>query len=183
MLLNPERSALQAKLEQATGVNVDVCLQCGCCTGGCTGIEFMDFSPRQVIQMIKLGHRETLLNSSAIWFCAACHICEDRCPAGIHITEVMDGLRSMAADDPSLPENEKKQFHRMFLSHIKRFGRLHEGSFTLAYSWCAKMPLPEIKLMWRMFTKGRIDVKLPHRPAASFKKLISSLRERGDTAK
>jgi len=143
----------------------------------------MEFSPRQVIQLIKLGRKVTLLDSPGIWLCASCHICEDRCPAGINISELMDGLRKMSADETALPDNEMKKFHRMFLNQIKRFGRVHEGLFMLSYCWSARKPLPDIKIMWRMFMKGRIDFKLPHFPNKNFKKFIDGLHKRGDAPK
>ena len=172
-------SALQTAVERAARVNLDACLQCGCCSGGCTGIEYMDYGPRQIIQLIKADRSDVLFQSEAIWFCASCHICEDRCPAGIRISAVMDSLREIAWHDAAqTAQNAQQLFHAMFLDHIAAFGRLEEGMFAFLYSRRAKTPLPKPKLLWRMLRRGRVRPSLPRRASGSFRKLCRMLRQK-----
>lgn len=181
MALNPAVSQLQQDIENKCHVNLNSCLQCGCCTGGCTGLEGMDYSPRQVIQLIKLGDRQKLLNSSVIWLCASCHICEDRCPAGISIPDIMDTLREMAVCGQIGLANAQFKFHRLFLWQVANFSRLHEGLLAFSFSAAARMPLPEIRLMLKMLTKGRVDLKPPRIPSRSFKRFIAGIKGRRGT--
>lgn len=175
LVMNPAASQLQSEVESLCKVNLDACLQCGCCTGSCTGIECMDYSPRQIIQMVKLDYRQTLLTSAAIWLCASCHICEDRCPAGIKIAVLMDTLREIAVNEQAGLANNQLTFHSLFLKQVSHFSRLHEGLLAFNYSSKAKTPLPELKLMFNMLVKARVDLKPPRRPSHSFKKVIGKL--------
>ncbi|NPV26386.1 MAG: heterodisulfide reductase subunit C [Firmicutes bacterium] len=179
LVIDTTPSQLQTELERNCGVNLDGCLQCGCCTAGCSSIEFMDYGPRQVIQLVKLGYREVILGSSAIWMCVACHICEDRCPAGISIPTLMDGLREIAFNEASLSTTKPAQFHRLFLEQVRRFGRQHEGLLALRYSWRTSNPLPNPRLIWRLLTKGRVDLKPLRLPGRSYRRMVEKLKDEG----
>jgi len=178
VLTNKSKSPLQKEIERICGVNLDTCMQCGTCTGGCSGIEYMDYSPRQVIQLIKLNQREKLLKSKTIWMCVSCHICEDRCPAAIRIPLLMDALREMAVADPAIrPNNPQTIFHNVFLDQVKSFGRVHEALLSMTYSRKANMPLPSFSLMFGLVRRFRVDLKPPHRASQQFRSTVNKLRE------
>lgn len=172
-------SSLQTEVEQKADVNLDTCMQCGCCTGGCSGIEAMDFSPRQIIQLIKMDERAVLLNSRTIWMCVSCHICEDRCPAGIKISGLMDALRAIAYAQPTLKANKQIHFHNLFLGQVKNFGRTHEGLLMLSYSWKAKTPLPPTKLIIGYLKRMRVDLKPPHILGKAYRFTVKKAQEGG----
>lgn len=169
-------STLQDEVEGICDVNMDACIQCGTCTGGCSGIELMEYGPRQIIQLIKLNQRQILLNSRAIWMCVSCHICEDRCPAKIKITSLMDTLREMACAESK--SNEQIQFHKLYIKQVKAYGRLHESILTVALSMKG-VPLPPLRLMKDLITRMRVDIKLPHRPDKSYRLAIKRVEKGG----
>ena len=72
------------------------CFQCGTCSASCPAADLMDYSPRQLWQMVRLGMRELVMNSRTFWLCTQCYACQVRCPRGIHISETMRHLREWA---------------------------------------------------------------------------------------
>lgn len=112
----------------------------------------------QIIQLIKLNQRQILLNSQAIWMCVSCHICEDRCPAKIKITSLMDTLRELACAESTTKSNEQIQFHKLYIKQVKAFGRSHESILTMALTMKG-VPLPPLKLMKDLITRMRVDIK------------------------
>jgi Fe-S oxidoreductase len=72
------------------------CFQCGTCSASCPAVELMDYPPRQVWQMMRLGLRDQVLNSRTFWLCTQCYACQVRCPRGIKISETMRRLREWA---------------------------------------------------------------------------------------
>jgi heterodisulfide reductase subunit D len=72
------------------------CLQCGTCSASCPAGELMDYPPRQLWEMLRLGLRDQVLNSRTFWLCTQCYACQVRCPRDIHIAETMRRLREWA---------------------------------------------------------------------------------------
>jgi heterodisulfide reductase subunit D len=56
----------------------------------------MDYTPRQLWQMLRLGMEEEILNSQTFWLCTACKSCQVRCPRGISLTSTMIALKEYA---------------------------------------------------------------------------------------
>jgi heterodisulfide reductase subunit C len=46
--------------------------------------------------MILLGFKEEVIKSQAIWLCAGCHTCADRCPRGVAFIDVIRDLQNEA---------------------------------------------------------------------------------------
>ncbi|MFN2291552.1 MAG: (Fe-S)-binding protein [Anaerolineae bacterium] len=72
------------------------CYQCGTCSASCPAAALMDYSPRQLWQMLRLGLREQVMTSRTFWLCTQCYACQVRCPRGISIAETMRRLREWA---------------------------------------------------------------------------------------
>lgn len=170
-------SSLQKEIEQIANINLDTCMQCGTCSGGCSGIEHMDYSPRQMIQLIKMNQRDILLNNQTIWMCLSCHVCEDRCPAGIKISRFMDALREIACSQ--IEPNMQIKFHKLFLGQVKTFGRIHEGLLMMGYALKAKAPLPPTKLIITLLRRMRVDMKPPHMPGKSYRLTMKKVKQGG----
>ncbi len=83
------------KLEELSGQNVHLCMQCGTCSGSCPMSENMDFSPRKIMHLAQFGLDEGLEDVNSCKVCASCHSCTVRCPRGIDIARVMEALRQI----------------------------------------------------------------------------------------
>jgi heterodisulfide reductase subunit D len=80
------------------------CMQCGTCSSSCPTAYAMDYTPRQLWQMMRLGMEEEVLNSQTFWLCTACKSCQVRCPRGISLTDAMLALKEYATrEDVAVP--------------------------------------------------------------------------------
>ncbi len=89
------------KIKTISGEPFKTCMQCGTCSIVCPMKSDMQVSTRRVMHLTQWGQKEMLLATNTPWICASCHACEVRCPRGIDIPRVMEGLRQLA-----LRENE-----------------------------------------------------------------------------
>jgi len=156
------QSELRTFVESRSGQNVLDCFQCGKCSAGCPANYVMDLGPRRIMRAIQLGLKNEVLGSSTIWLCVSCETCSGRCPAKIEITRVMESLRWLAAAEKSKPaEKDIETFHRVFLSVVERFGRVHELSLAALYNLFSKHLFANIKLMPGMLRRGKIAILPP----------------------
>jgi heterodisulfide reductase subunit C len=107
---------------RAGGEQVLRCFACGTCTAGCPVAEVdVRYNPRRIIRMVLLGMREEVLRSEFIWLCAGCYTCQERCPQGVHVAEVMRVLRNMAVEAGIVHSAFKMQAEL-----IRNMGRIYE---------------------------------------------------------
>jgi Fe-S oxidoreductase len=72
------------------------CIQCGTCSASCPTAYAMDYTPRQLWQMLRLGLEAEILTSRTFWLCTVCKSCQVRCPRDIQITDMMVALKEYA---------------------------------------------------------------------------------------
>ena len=89
------KSEERAMLQAISGANLSACYQCGNCSAGCPCVEAMEIPPQRVMRFAQLGQLDAILQANTIWVCAACQTCSARCPKGIDIAAVMEGLRHL----------------------------------------------------------------------------------------
>ena len=93
------KSEARSKLQEISGVNLSACYQCGNCSAGCPCVEAMEIPPQRVMRLAQFGQIDALLQANTMWVCAACLTCSARCPKGIDIAAVMEGLRHLVLRD------------------------------------------------------------------------------------
>jgi heterodisulfide reductase subunit C len=81
------------KVKELSGQNLQLCYQCGMCTGNCPAAANMDISPRRIIEMARLGLEEEIADSKTVWICASCLACAVNCPRGFDLAKVMEAIR------------------------------------------------------------------------------------------
>lgn len=108
------QNELLKKIEKISGENVFACYQCGKCSAGCPMSSEMDLLPNQVIRLLQLGITESLLNCRTIWLCASCFTCTIRCPKGVNLARLMEGVRlvllRITKEDQISPKEMVKEF-------------------------------------------------------------------------
>jgi heterodisulfide reductase subunit C len=87
------RNEFVRKVKKLSGQNLQLCYQCGMCSGNCPAALHMDFSPRQIIEQARLGLEEEIANSRTVWICASCLTCTVNCPRGFDLSKVMEAIR------------------------------------------------------------------------------------------
>ena len=85
---------------------VKLCYQCGTCAGGCPVFkQYSAFNPRRIMEKLVAGEfTEELFEEQQIWYCTGCYTCSTRCPQGIDISHVINGLKNMAVKVKNAPE-------------------------------------------------------------------------------
>jgi heterodisulfide reductase subunit C len=87
------RREFAKKVKEFSGQNLQLCYQCGMCTGNCPAAAHMDVSPRRIIELARLGLEEEIAGSKTVWTCASCLACTVSCPRGFDLSRVMEAIR------------------------------------------------------------------------------------------
>jgi len=81
------------ELKAGESFNASACMNCGVCTAVCPmGLELL---PRQLFRYAMIGAEDKVLeNQETVFSCLLCKMCEENCPANVHIAENVRILRS-----------------------------------------------------------------------------------------
>ncbi len=148
---------------QESGQDIDACYQCGKCTASCPLARAMDWMPNQIIHAVQLGLKDLVLDSNAIWHCAACETCASRCPRDIDMSRVNKALARICIREGRTPKDPAvAAFHKSFIESMARWGRAHELEvISLTKLRNARQRFRDIPLGAWLFAKGRLSL-LPH---------------------
>ncbi len=102
---NPE---VTRKVIEGGGKTVNLCFQCGTCTGSCPSGRQTAFRVRKVVRRAQLGFEEDVLPSDDLWLCTTCFTCYERCPRGVEIVDIIMALRNMAVRKGYMAEQHRK---------------------------------------------------------------------------
>jgi heterodisulfide reductase subunit C len=150
--------------EQLGYLDLAYCFQCGVCSGSCPTAGRMEFGPRRIMHMVRLGLTDQVLRSKDIWVCVSCYSCAARCPQGIKISDVMSVLRNLSLAR-GMAKDAEATFSRTFVNVLQRYGRMYEMEVLLRYytsqpglSGVAGL-LKQAGLGMKMFSKGKIALR------------------------
>jgi len=80
------------------------CVQCQTCTNVCPVVAHgagpgygVDLTPQKVMNLLRLGQADLALGSRMVRDCATCYACQEHCPEGIRVADIMIELRALAA--------------------------------------------------------------------------------------
>jgi heterodisulfide reductase subunit C len=168
-------NALQHELKEKLDIDIETCLECGKCSGGCSNGHVFDFTPRKIVQLVKMGDEETLTGMDALWICLSCQLCLDRCPSGIDIPRILDYLREKALKQGVRATRPRvKLFMELMLEEVRDKGRISEMPLMIRFKKKTGQYLKDAGLGFRMFLKGKLS-PLPSRmqKTEELKKLFS----------
>lgn len=97
--------------------SVELCIQCGCCTGSCPSGRRTTFRTRKIFRETSLGFKDSVLGSDDLWLCTTCYTCYERCPRGVKTTDIIRVLRNMAVRQGYMADA-----HRMTASYVFKTG-------------------------------------------------------------
>ena len=75
-------------------LNLDLCLTCGTCTGGCPATELFDMDPRKLVRMVVLGLDDQVRQTDWAWVCTMCARCVTACPMKVDIPRLVYNVRA-----------------------------------------------------------------------------------------
>jgi len=102
--LTPSDKELQSSLllsDQAA--TFSACFGCQTCTNVCPVVaayenpkEVLGMLPHQIMYATGLGIRDLAFGSNMLWDCVTCYQCQEQCPQGVKVTEVLYELKNLA---------------------------------------------------------------------------------------
>jgi heterodisulfide reductase subunit C len=87
---------------------LNLCFQCGTCTGSCASGRFTAFRTRKVVRRAQLGLKDQILPCDDLWMCTTCYTCYERCPRGVEIPDIIFLLRNLAVQAGYMGDAHKK---------------------------------------------------------------------------
>ncbi|MDF1538828.1 MAG: 4Fe-4S dicluster domain-containing protein [Candidatus Thorarchaeota archaeon] len=80
------------------------CFQCGICAASCPVFRVApEFNPRLAVdEVIRTG---TVAVTGREWSCAYCLMCEERCPMGVALCEILMDIKNLSSHDGKVPPN------------------------------------------------------------------------------
>jgi len=102
--LTPSDKKFQNGLGLSTQAkNFSVCFGCQTCTTVCPVVanyenpqEVLGLLPHQIMHATALGLRDLAFGSNMLWDCLTCYQCQEQCPQGVAITDVLYELKNLA---------------------------------------------------------------------------------------
>lgn len=94
-----------------------LCFQCGTCTGACPSGRRTPYRVRSVVRRSLMGFKEDLISDDTLWMCSTCYECQERCPRGIKIVDIVKIARNYAAQ-----AGHMAQAHKMTGSFVLKTG-------------------------------------------------------------
>ena len=88
---------MTVKLSQVLGeldFNIQTCMQCGTCTGGCPSGTYTGLNTRRIVQSARRD--KDILHDDDMWMCTTCYTCQERCPRSIKTVDALLTLRTEA---------------------------------------------------------------------------------------
>jgi len=101
-------TAAEAKFHAGLGLSdqartFSACFDCQTCTNVCpvvanyeTPQDVLGLLPHQIMHAAGLGIRDLALGSQMLWDCLTCYQCQEQCPQGVKVTEVLYELKNVA---------------------------------------------------------------------------------------
>ncbi len=143
------------------GESVNLCIQCGTCTASCPSAKIWEYTPAEVIAMVRANMRDEVLSSSAMWCCLSCYFCTVRCPRDVKPTDLFHALESLAVKNGYKPQNTTTPvMYNSFVKSIKKNGRVSEFGMMMGY-YLSTNPfaaLGMISVGWKLLSHGRMPI-------------------------
>ena len=90
------------------------CFACENCSTVCPVVgnyenpqKTLDLLPHQIMRSMGLGLKDLAMGSRMLWDCLTCYQCQEHCPQGVKVTDILYELKNMAVKEASRPSAKK----------------------------------------------------------------------------
>ncbi len=102
--LSPMDKGFKAEADRSLqGSTYAYCFSCENCTTVCPVVEnfenpqeMLGLLPHQIMRSLGLGVKDLALGSKMLWDCVTCYQCQEHCPQGVRVTDVLYELKNQA---------------------------------------------------------------------------------------
>ena len=117
------------------GERINLCLQCGACSGACPFGYIMVYPPHLMITAMRAGMIDDVLACDTAWMCVSCYACTQACPAKIPVTA---GLTTRVKEEMLLAGNVPTELQDALEKAQRYFNPLGESPRKRA-EWTADL--------------------------------------------
>ncbi|MHA2255471.1 MAG: 4Fe-4S dicluster domain-containing protein [Candidatus Heimdallarchaeaceae archaeon] len=164
-IIRPDPELTQLFIDEISlipnGDRILECIQCGICSASCPVSFAMDYTPRQIWELLRSGQLKRALDSHTVWLCSSCYKCAVRCSTGIPFADVMYGIKRLGVKEKL---NKKgisgPVWSNTFLGNVRRFDKITDIAVMLQFMM-KKQPLRILTIIpesLKMFFKGRVSI-------------------------
>jgi Fe-S oxidoreductase len=105
---------------------LNVCIQCGTCIGGCPVKFRSPLNMRRLVRQTYITNDpSSLFKRPELWACTTCSTCSLRCPAGVKNVELIMGIRNFLANQGEVPSTVRDALENTLL-HGNPWGRFRD---------------------------------------------------------
>jgi Fe-S oxidoreductase len=122
-----------AMIQESGGTTLDLCFQCGTCSGTCPWNLVRNFRVRDVITRAQLGLEG--YEGEDLWLCATCNACVDRCPQGVEIVDLVRTIRMIISETGAAPKTL-----RAVMGSVSSYGNPWSGDPAARQDWAKDLP-------------------------------------------
>ncbi|MEM2017238.1 MAG: 4Fe-4S dicluster domain-containing protein [Nitrososphaerota archaeon] len=143
-------------------IAAEKCIQCGTCSASCPLNRYMDYTPRQIVALVREGLVEEALKTKTIWLCSTCYLCAVRCPAKINIGEFMTALKRFALKNGYSNSLLYPKLMKTYVEYVNKYGRVSEPRLMVSFSLKTN-PLKLLKMLpisIRLLKNGELSISL-----------------------
>jgi heterodisulfide reductase subunit C/nitrate reductase gamma subunit len=108
--LTPINKEFKNKAETSSqATSFTYCYSCENCSTVCPVVEnyenpqdVLGLLPHQIMRSLGLGLSDLALGSNMLWDCVTCYQCQEHCPQGVKVTDILYELKNLAIKEASL---------------------------------------------------------------------------------
>ena len=63
--------------------------------------------PDQIMRSLGLGLKDLAMGSKMLWDCVTCYQCQEHCPQGVNVTDILYEMKNQALKETFTPKVEK----------------------------------------------------------------------------
>jgi Fe-S oxidoreductase len=104
---------------------LNICIQCGTCTGGCPLKFRSPLNMRRLVREAYIDMKPSLFKRPELWACTTCGTCMLRCPSGVKNVEFIIGIRNYLANQGEVPSTVRDALENTLL-HGNPWGRFRD---------------------------------------------------------
>ena len=117
----PTDAELQGRLDlSADARTFHVCFSCQTCSNACPVVANYDdpegalgLLPHQIMRACALGLRELAFRAEMLWRCLTCYQCQELCPQGVRVADVLYELKTLVVESMKGKEDEVRPLRRL----------------------------------------------------------------------
>ena len=108
--LTPQNTAFKSSVYRSQPAGTfSFCFACENCSTVCPVVgnyenpqEILDLLPHQIMRSLGFGLKDLALGSKMLWDCLTCYQCQEHCPQGVHVTDILFELKNLAVKETDL---------------------------------------------------------------------------------